>query len=290
MSKLTTSLILTILFSLTMAQITKVDYNDLYHQAPACKMGRLQSPINIMETDAKFNTTINILYDSYSVLKNAQLAFSQRTMFIAYDNTEDNLGYATLSRNGYLKKYALMGIEFSYPGEHQINGIPGDLEVKFVHQQVLFFETSVNQLRKLADANNYLTISILFKTDGKAADNGFISDLIKSTAGQPFDLNIDSYDLFRDRQFFFYEGSFTYSPCDETVNHIVVRDIFTILPDHLSYISNQYKLRFLNDGVTNKKLSDLNGRTVYRNYQIMTDLSGGYFRMSFAILFLILFI
>jgi carbonic anhydrase len=288
MYKLTLTLAVILLTPYVYSQSQKVNYTELYFQAPACQMGRLQSPVNLMESQSTFNSTINILYDSYQVLNNAQLAFDQRTMFVTFTNSEANLGYATLSRNGVLKKYALTRIELTYAGEHLIEGVPSDLEVKFIHSQVQFFETTVNQYRQLADANSNLIISVMFKKGGKAADNGFISDLMKTTAGQTLDLNIDSYDLFRDRQFFFYEGSFTYAPCDENVNHIVVRDIFTILPEHLDYIANQYKLRFSGDGKTNKPVSDLNGRTVFRNYHNATDLSGGFYKASSILVMLLL--
>jgi carbonic anhydrase len=290
MIKFTLALITFLTFTAFIKSQGTLDFNLLYHSAPACKMGRLQSPLNLIDTGSVFNSTINLLYESYEVVTGAQLAFSPRTMLITHSNTEDNLGYITLARNGVLKKYALQDIEFAYLGEHQIDSIPSDLEVRFIHQEVEFFETTVNQYRKLADANNFLIISVLYKLDGKASDNGFISDLMKTTVGTGNSINLDisSYGLFKDRQFYFYEGSFTYSPCNENVNHIVIRDMFSILKDHLDYIAGQYKLRFSKNGDTSKDVSDWYGRAVYRNYEILSDVSAGYFKLSFIILLLTL--
>lgn len=266
----------------------QINYKQLYHSSSACLNGRLQSPINLTETDSNFNSTINILYDTYNALKNVQLRFDERTLFINNENIEESLGYVTFSRNGALKKYALKRIEFIYPGEHKINNVASDLEIKFIHEQVIFFETDVNQFRKLVDSNTNLIISIMYRTNSLISDNGFLSELLATANGNhKTELDIDSYGLIRDRQFYFYEGSFSYNPCNENVNHIVINKPFLIKPEEKTQIDTLFRSKYVNAN-TAKEVAPLMGRKVMRNYALAHELSSGYLKsIAFLLIFLI---
>ena len=64
----------------------KFNYKDLYHSGPACSDGRMQSPINLTESQSLFNATINLLSDTYSPLKNVRIQFNERLCFITDDS------------------------------------------------------------------------------------------------------------------------------------------------------------------------------------------------------------
>jgi carbonic anhydrase len=267
------------------------NYQQLYHNGVACKKGRMQTPINLLESASNFNSSINILYDSYNVLNFAKLKFDERILYLSYDNENknQNLGYVTLSRNGNLKKYSLKRIEIINPGEHQIEGQKVDLEIKFIHEQINYFETDVNQYRKLVDSNNNLIISILYNTTSLISDNGFLNELMATYNGNgKTNMNFDDYGLTRDRQFFFYEGSFSYSPCDESVNYVVFNKPFYISAEKKDLINSWYNSRYIK-GNTAKVVAPLYGRKVYRNYALPHELSAGGSK-SIAILIIFLFL
>lgn len=264
-------IIILILFTVIDCQL---NYKQLYQTGSACVNGRSQSPISLSEDISSFNATVNLLYDTYNIINNTKLRFDERILYVSHDNESESIGYITLSRNGILKKYALKRIELSYPGEHKINNITTNLEIKFIHEQVMSFETDVNQYRKLIDSNTNLIVSIMYNTTSLISDNGFITNLLDTFGGSPIKLNIDSYDLIRDRQFYFYEGSFTYNPCNENVNYIVISKPFYLGETQKSILDGWFSSRY-DDGNTAKAIAQLNGRDVYRNYATERDLSGG---------------
>jgi carbonic anhydrase len=259
---------------------SQLNYNQLYHSGSACINGRQQSPISLTEDNSSFNSTVNLLFDTYNPIVQAKLRFDERILYISHNNEGESLGYITLSRNGILKQYALKRIEIYNPGEHMVNNKTSDLEIQFIHEQVLFFETDVNQFRSLEDTNTNLIISILYNTTSLISDNGFLSELVSTYNGSPIQsINLDNYGLIRDRQFFFYEGSFNYNPCNENVNYIVIAKPFFITPEEKSQTYEWFMVRYLNAN-TAKVIAPLYGRTVNRNYALENELSGRFLKIT----------
>jgi carbonic anhydrase len=265
------------------------NYRSLFTSSLACQMGRLQSPLNLREEFSNFNSSINILYTDYNLIPNAYLDWSESGRILQVSQklgapSTNNFGYVGLDRGGVAKQYALTGIEFYTPAEHKINGVDYDLEVHLIHEKVLTFETNVNQFRRIADGNRYLIISILFSQSGGNSDNGFLNDLISTwppNSGDSFTLDLNSYGLIRDRRWFFYEGSFTYFPCDETVNNIVIRDPFKM--DSLSVFQSIYSDVY-DSSVVSKVVSEEYGRPIYRNYMNQTEaLTGAWISSKFIL-------
>lgn len=283
---------------LTFTTSQGVDFRNLYHNTAACQSGRLQSPINLMDYYSSYNSSINTAYDTYVPITNAQLAYNGRVLAVQQSTGAlGNWGYIGFLRNGIMKQYQLIGIEVNYPGEHLIEGQQPDAEIKFIHQKVLGYQSLIDQFRKIPDSNNFLTISILYKKTATTTDNGLMADLLSTVSGyktnnnfsfrSSFTLNVESYGVLRDRQFYFYDGSFTYTPCDETVNTIVYKDIFYISQDNLNFLSIFYSNYYTN-GVTNKAIAQYFGRNVTRNYMNMTEAASSYHSLkSYAIFILI---
>jgi len=271
---------LVLLFSFTKA--TLPNYRALYTSSLTCETGRLQSPLNLQTSNSQFNSTINTIYYDYNLINFASLGVSSdgRILQVQSGLPTNNFGYIALSRAGVIKQYELKAIEINIPAEHQIDGVTYDLEVKFIHEKVLPFETNVNQYRKLSDGNTHLIISILYSQNANLTDNGFLNNLL-ATFNKPynpfffqpsFNLDINSYNLFREKRWFFYEGSFTSFPCDENANHIVIRDPYQI--NELTVFQTLYSQMY-NNTVISKPVNDPYGRAIYRNYMNLTEISSG---------------
>lgn len=301
-----TKYLLTLLtFVVGLINSQKPNYRNLFTMSLSCEMGRLQSPLNLEEEFSNFDSSVNLLYTDYNVIQNAFLDWSESGRILQVSQksgapASKNFGYLGLDREGVIKQYALTGIEFYTPAEHKINGINYDLEVNLIHEKVLTFETNVNQYRKIPDGNKYLIISLLFSQNGGNSDNGFLNDLISTWNANSnpnfsvnsFNLDLNSYGLIRNRRWFFYEGSFTYFPCDENVNRIVIRDPFAM--ENLSMFQAIYRDVY-DSSIISKSISQDYGRPIFRNYMNQTEaLSGEWISSKFmyslvVVLFAILF-
>jgi carbonic anhydrase len=273
-----------ILLVLASAVNSQEDYRKLYTSSMTCKMGRLQSPLNLADSLSSYNSTINPIYLEYRTIDNAYIYWSSegRVLEIKAVNDTGNFGFLGFSRGGVIKQYALRKIQISYPAEHSIEGYLPQAEIKLVHEKMLGYQTAVDQYRSIPDANSYLTISLLFSTLGNSTDNGFM-DLILSnymsrssniTISSTISIDLLSYRLFLDRRFFFYEGSFTSTPCDETVNYLVIKDLFTLSPEANTILSGAYS-KFTNSQA-NKLQAEYFGRKVYRNYMLQSESLSAY--------------
>jgi carbonic anhydrase len=281
-----TKYLLTLLtFVIGVVESQKSNYRSLYTTSLACEMGRLQSPLNLQDVYSNFNSSVNILYTDYVPIQNAYLGWSKSGRILQVNQklgtpSTSNFGYAGLSRGGVIKQYALTGIEIYTPAEHKINGFDYDLEILLIHENVIQFQTNVNQYRRIPDGNKYLTISLLYSQKGGVSDNGFLKDLVSTWNGNSnpdyktssFLLDMNSYELIRDRRWFFYEGSFSYFPCDEVVNKIVIRDPFIM--ENLSLFQDIYKTVY-DTPIVSKPISESNGRPIYRNYMNETEVLSG---------------
>jgi carbonic anhydrase len=270
-------------------------------------MGRLQSPINLADTTSHYNLTAYPVYFNYHAIPNAALAWDNegRVLQVKQVGVAQNLlnfGYMGFQRNGVIKQYALTGIELNFPAEHTIEGVQADVEIKLLHTKILPFESTVNQYRRIPDANTHLTISFLYKRNANYTDNGFINTLLSTWTGAErnanlfnygglnFNLDLNSYQLYEDRQFFFYEGSHTSEPFDEVVNVIVIKDNFNLSTDAYDLLTRIFS-KYTNN-VASKAVAELFGRNVTRNYMNITEAGSSYVSMNIVaclLVFLFLF-
>jgi len=252
-----------------------------------------------MDRESQFfllsNQTAHVVYEQYQPLTSASLQFNGRVLTVAPASPQSNYGFVGFERGGVIKQYELTGIEINYPAEHRIEGNLADLEVKLIHQKVIPYESTVNQYRKIPDANTNLIIVLLFQINSKLSDNDFINQLIptlqtsSSVAATTTNLDISAFNLVRDKKYFYYEGSFTSDPCNEVVNYLVVKDIYGISANNLATIQTLYQSIYTNSGKNNKPIASLYGRTVYRNYMNSTEASAGYIKHFLALSTFILF-
>jgi carbonic anhydrase len=297
---LTRNLLISLIIIFKFIKSQKPDYRSIYTSSLSCEMGRLQSPLNLQEAHSNFNSSVNLLYTDYNPIPKAKLGWSEDGRILQVNeiagSTQNNFGYIGFDRGGVIKQYSLKKIEINTPAEHQIEGISYDIEIKLIHEKMLPFETNVNQFRRIPDGNKYLIISLLYSKDSGSSDNGLLKYLVSSWSGNNdpfyydkfFNLDLNSFDLVRDRRWFFYEGSFTSFPCDETVNYIVIRDPF--LTDDLEPIKNIYLEKY-NSAIISKPINEDFGRPIYRNFMNATEiLTGGFIKANFMYLLVFIFI
>ena len=293
-------LLLNILLSLTCTIFCQLDYRALYTTSLTCQMGRNQSPIDLSETTSAFNSTISFTSFSYFGNGPVKLDWSPDGRVLMLNDPDRNMGYMALSRNGVLKQYSFQRIEINFPSEHTIEGIVSDAEVKFIHEKVLPFETTVNQYRRIPDANTQLVVSFLYSSTSNITDNGFLDQLLSTLPASytnntslynvpAIGLDVLTYGMLENRKFYFYDGSQTSLPCDEVVSNIVIKDNFYLNP-----VARQILLKaYSKYGYTpaTKAISQLYGRNVTRNYMNATEASSSFMKINLficAIFFMLL--
>ena len=187
----------------------------------SCRLGRLQSPIELNEYESDYSNSFSFVYEYYKDIG----GISSNDTYTRFWNIADG-GFVNFEKQGVIKQYELKKIEL-YNGIHKIDGKLGDYELHLVHKKNLDFNSHKNQYRKIVDANMYLTVVIRYKTNCNEtgikciSDNGLLSKINNSES-----FNLNNYPIYQDKRAYFYEGSFLYTPCDENVNYYVVDDFF----------------------------------------------------------------
>ena len=200
---------------------------------PTCRLGRLQSPIEIKEVDSTYSNDFSFVYQNYKEIK--PISITNKTY--AYSSGDIKGGYINFERGGVIKQYELKRIDI-YPGLHKIDGITSDYEVHLIHKKNLDFNTNKNQYRSIQDANMYLSVVLRYNTKENCkannqkctSDDGLFEKLktLKDSNDNTVSLHLNDYPIFQDKRAFLYEGSLLQIPCDENVNYYVVNDIFAM--------------------------------------------------------------
>ena len=250
-------------------------YQKQWVSFPACRMGRLQSPIRLNVTESIYSSSFSIVYQSYKVITNPNpvltLQYSNTNKYAVKSNDLDG-GYIHFQKGGVIKQYKLIRFEL-YKGLHTIDFDTSEYELHIVFEKNLGYVSNKNQYRRIQDTNNYLVIALRYNVTGGITDNGLLSKL-KDNNNNNF--NLGDFPIFQDKKAYFYEGSFIYNPCKEDVNYLVIEPIF-------------------NAGTTVKKFDKYEAfknyslayeRPIYRNYMNFTEsLSSLYSKPYVSILF-----
>ena len=230
-------------------------YNEKWRDFPACRLGRLQSPIEINEYESIYSNDFSFVYQNYKGDLNAKLERNENNYAFVADIQDG--GYLNFERGGVIKQYELKRIEL-YPGLHKINGDLPNYELHLVHEKNLDFKTNKNQYRRIQDPNMFLTIVLRYYNKDKCPkeNNGCSSDdnLLNDLKNGNFK-SLNDYPVFQDKRAFLYEGSSMHIPCDENVNYYVIKDIF-YCEDNL----------FNNLPLDSINLMNKYGRPVYKNF------------------------
>ena len=223
---------------------------------PTCRLGRLQSPIEIKEVNSTYSNDFSFVYQNYKEIN--PISITDKTY--AYSSGKVEGGYINFERGGVIKQYELKRIDI-YPGLHKIDGITSDYEVHLIHKKNLDFNTNKNQYRSIQDANMYLSVVLRYSTKTNCKDNSKISctsdnglfDKLKTLNTGPISLN--NYPIFQDKRAFLYEGSSLQIPCDENVNYYVVNDFFAMEGEDFSILKDK-----------TIKIANSFDRPIYKNF------------------------
>lgn len=218
--------------SLTFSNCKSSPHNkesEVAHQEyllPGLEHGLLQSPINILSSEAKtgqHNVTLNF---------NGEI------------NKVENLGHTvqldfkpgnTISFDD--KTYEFKQLHFHTPSEHLIDGITFPMEMHVVN-------TLMGQ--KKGETPEYLVIAYLFKMGETEPFIDRFIDLVPSKENQTRTINInalneprlDGHQLEKELKFFYhYKGSLTTPPYTESVNWYVLSRIFEASPEQIKRIN-----------------------------------------------------
>ena len=230
------------------------DYNNTWRNYPACKLGRLQSPIEINEYESSYSNDFSFVYQDYKNISNYKISEAEGNYALTTEKL--NGGYINFERGGVIKQYIFIKAEL-YPGLHKIDGDSPYYELHLVHEKNLEFKTNKNQYRSIQDPNMFLTIVLRYKKECEGdiictSDDGLLNDLL--TTGVT---NLNNYPIFQDKRAYFYEGSSIHIPCDENINYYIVKDLFHADKDKVDTLTFPFK---------NIDPHDRFGRPVYKNF------------------------
>ena len=272
-----------ILFIFILIHFISSNYQDNWRDYPACRLGRMQSPIEINEYQSIYTNDFSFVYQDYREINDTtQANLNNDTDNYAFVANLTKGGYINFERSGVIKQYELLRAEL-YPGLHKINGDSPDYELHLVHYKNLDFKTNKNQYRRIQDPNMFLTIVLRYKKNCSedqnivcASDNGLLKDLKNNSL-----TSLGNYPVFQDKRAFLYEGSSMYIPCDENVNYYVIKDLF-FCDDDIA----DFNLDFVNINAMEKY-----DRPVYKNFMNYREvLKSNFNSVKIISLFLIIFI
>ena len=256
-------------------------FDDNWRNYPTCKLGRLQSPIEIKEVESTYSNNFSFVYQSYKDFKDNPIEANDNSYALKTNDIDG--GYINFEFGGVIKQYKFIRAEV-YPGLHPIDGKKGDYELHLVHEKNLDFITNKNQYRSITDPNIYLVVVLRYKKSTNCipdkkifctSDDGLLENLYKKDS-----INLGNYPIFQDKRAFFYQGSFIYAPCDENVNYYVVKDFFSTNKD----IDGDLSFKILNP-------SEKYGRPVYKNFKNYKEvLKNNFISVKLLTLFMLILI
>ena len=241
------------------------EYTKTWLSFPACKMGRLQSPIKLNITDSVFNSDFSIVYEHYK--DDCKLEESEsKNEPVKSKKVNAECGYLNFEKKGVIKQYQLKRFDL-FNKMHSIEGKYSELELHIIYEKVLGFTTNKNQYQRIQDTNNYLAIVLRYNSTEEDKSSQFISDngLFEQLWGSndtdkdstTATFNLADYPVYQDKKAYFYDGSFPYSPCQEDITYYIVEPVFKLNGENPYGTSKDVATKMENFAYE---------RPIYRNY------------------------
>ena len=231
-----------------------LDYSNQQQWPGVCPSGKYQSPIDIPEISNcdLSNEIIKIVSVNYTPISEKTLEFAHNYTFKVDSLTHGNITII-LNRTEYV--YELNNLHFHLNSEHTINGKSYSMEMHMVHTL-----KKEDEIKDPLFANRYLVIGVIFEPDLNVKDNYFISQLHFGNQSFIHNLNANSF-ILENKNFYYYHGGLTTPGCDESVNWIVMEDIYKMSYRQFEEFKKYISIEFPNGN--NRNVQPLNGRTVY---------------------------
>ena len=195
-------------------------WGEMSKDFETCKVGQMQSPINIVSDDAKKGGDLKPIEFHYQSMTNPEVINNGHAIQVNYAPGS----YAVM--NGV--KYDLLQFHFHSPSEETINGKHGDLNAHLVHKSADGKLAVIGVLLNKGDKGNDVlnTIASAFPAhEGKQIAQG----------------TINAADLLPENKAYFnFTGSLTTPPCSEGVNWHVMATPATVTDAQLQSFTNIY--------------------------------------------------
>lgn len=208
------------------------NWNRLSPDYKICRIGRNQSPINIMRgyADTRYQILPQIS-EHYLILENTGKALK-----LSYEND------SILEALG--ETYTLEEIIFHTDSEHQLDGHTKPLEIQFVHKDKQGNIAIFSILFDEGEENSFL--KIIERYYPEQADGKHVYQDVKLNAKALLPIN---------KSYAYYRGSLTTPPCTEAVNWFIFTNPATASEEQIN------KLKTL-IGSNNRPLQLLNARAL----------------------------
>lgn len=218
------------------------DYQNTGHSGPAhwgdleegfagCKLGKVQSPIDIRGAKKAKLEPIGFNYAAGP----AEVVNNGHTVQV------------NLAAGGSIKlhntEYKLLQFHFHTPSEEKVNGQSYPLVAHFVHKN---------------DAGKLAVVAVLFKEGAANGPLKAVFDSLPAKAGETkaLDGGLDPAAILpAQRGYYAYRGSLTTPPCSEGVRWQVLKDSVTLSPAQLSAFQKLYPMNA-------RPVQPLNGRAL----------------------------
>lgn len=198
---------------------------DLYTMATADE-GLIQSPINILTCNLKDGEDRQIVIDCPEGIHIETITNTGHSIQLNFMS-----GSEVILDNQH---YRMIQAHFHTPSEHQVDGLTFPMEMHFV-----------NELVGESESGGYLVIAVLFKM-GLA--NEFIDEFmaripqedhhtVKAGETTEWDQEWMLDEVDKALHYYYYEGSLTTPPFDETVKWLVAKKVFEASPEQIRYIN-----------------------------------------------------
>ncbi len=205
------------------------ELEDKFH---ICKIGEIQSPINLTDNETK-KVNLSKIETFYQDVK-LKITNNGHTIQVDYPAGS----YANF--NG--KRYDLLQFHFHVPSEHTFSGNAKPMEIHLVHKSATGELAVLGVLLEVKEANNFLA--------------KFWDKLPKSGETKEYDTIINVKDILpKSNEYYHYTGSLTTPPCSEGVNWNVMKEV--------SYVSKEQVEKFKEFFPNNARpVQQLKGRVV----------------------------
>lgn len=181
--------------------------------------GERQSPINIIDVNAKNNAELSAL----------DIHYSDKVKIHEVTNNGHSIQY-NFEKGDYIKvegqQYDLKQIHFHEASEHTIDGVRYPLEIHMVHT---------------GDNQEIVVLSVLVKEGENSEPFTFLEQFLPVKKGETkaidknFDLNLN---FPKDKSYYTYKGSLTTPPCTENVTWFVFQQPITVAIDQVKLLQD----------------------------------------------------
>ncbi|KAF7269983.1 hypothetical protein GWI33_017018 [Rhynchophorus ferrugineus] len=233
-----------------------------------CKTGKQQSPIALSQSQSSPKEIGELKLDNFDQTIEQLLVYQNGHTVVVEIPDNCSCSKPSLSGAGLTNDYTLQSFHFHWPSEHTIDAIQYDLETHFV-----FYATKYHSFEKAQEQKYGLTVlGLLHLKTNYTQSNNFraIAEAAKKVAKKinkkvltTEEVNLKQFLPSDYQKYFSYTGSLTTPNCLEYVNWIVLKNTGNIQHSHFQDLTKIYT----EDGdlleFNNRKLQDLNGRTVY---------------------------